>query len=440
MLVGTHLVILKSFRTGTTLLFRSPDRDRPMPYRFLVIVFLVLAKVPLDAATLKGVILANELSGSPMENVGVNALSGTNLTTSDLFGKFTLEFPQRHIGDTVHIIVKKEGYVVVNDVQLETVLPADADAAPLTVILAKEGDREQMARRFYRLKSFEAIEESYQKRLKELEDTRQATAAALTKLQQERDQTKESAEKLAEEMAKSQPGQSSELYKQAQRLFLDGKIDQAIGVLDDDKLRRSAEQAEKDLAEAIQGWRLKAQLFSLKYRFEEAEKAYEMALRHINRETDAQLWAETEVDVGIAHGELGVRVVVKAGNEHLAAPVTAYRSALEVYTREQLPQDWAMTQNNLGNALSDQADRTEGTKGAELLAQAVSAYRSALEVYTREQLPQNWATTQNNLGAALAALGNQLGGEEGLKHRREAVGFRRYPAAFRPKNHTRPAG
>jgi tetratricopeptide (TPR) repeat protein len=288
------------------LLFRSPDRDRPMPYRFLVIVFLVLAKVPLDAATLKGVILANELSGSPMENVGVNAVSGTNLTTSDLFGKFTLEFPQRHIGDTVHIIVKKEGYVVVNDVQLETVLTADADAAPLTVILAKEGDREQMARRFYWLKSFEAIKESYQKRLKELEDTRQATAAALTKLQQERDQTKESAEKLAEEMAKSQPGQSSELYKQAQRLFLDGKIDQAIGVLDDDKLRRSAEQAEKDLAEAIQGWRLKAQLFSLKYRFEEAEKAYEMALRHINRETDAQLWAETEVDVGIAHGELGV--------------------------------------------------------------------------------------------------------------------------------------
>jgi hypothetical protein len=75
------------------------------------------------------------------------------LASSDLSGKFTLEFPQRRIGDTVRIIVKKEGYVVVNDVQLETVLPVDADAAPLSVILAKEQGREEMARRFYRLKS-----------------------------------------------------------------------------------------------------------------------------------------------------------------------------------------------------------------------------------------------------------------------------------------------
>jgi hypothetical protein len=61
----------------------------------------------------------------------------------------------------VRLVVNKEGYVVVNDVQLEIVLPADADATPLTVILAKEGDREEMARRFYRLKSFDGIEESY---------------------------------------------------------------------------------------------------------------------------------------------------------------------------------------------------------------------------------------------------------------------------------------
>jgi hypothetical protein len=59
---------------------------------------------------------------------------------------------------------------------------------------------------------------------------------------------------------------------------------------------------------AIQGWRLKAHLFTLKLRFEEAEKAYETALHYINRETNPQLWAETEVDVGITHRELGIRV------------------------------------------------------------------------------------------------------------------------------------
>jgi hypothetical protein len=37
---------------------------------------------------------------------------------------------------------------------LETVLPSEADAAPLTIILAKEADREEMVRRFYGLQSF----------------------------------------------------------------------------------------------------------------------------------------------------------------------------------------------------------------------------------------------------------------------------------------------
>jgi hypothetical protein len=90
-------------------------------------VFLLRAALPIDAATLKGVVLANELSGPPMENIEVDAISGANHTESDSSGKFTLEFPQRQAGDTVRILVKKEGYVVVNDVQLQLALPADAD-------------------------------------------------------------------------------------------------------------------------------------------------------------------------------------------------------------------------------------------------------------------------------------------------------------------------
>src|SRR4029077_3376588 len=155
----------------------------------------------------------------------------------------------------------------------------------LTIILCKEGDREEMARRFYRLKSFDAIEESYQKRLKELEDTQQATAAALTKLQQERDQAKADAEKGAEQLAKNQPGQTSELYLQAKRLFLDGKIDQALKLLEDEKLHRLVAEAqerraeaEKAIEDAIQAWLLKAQLLTVQLRFDDAEKAYLQAI------------------------------------------------------------------------------------------------------------------------------------------------------------------
>ena len=59
-----------------------------------------------------------------------------------------------------------------------------------------------MARRFYRLKSFEVIEETYQRQVKGLEAMQPATAITMGKLQQERDQAKANAEKAAEGLAR----------------------------------------------------------------------------------------------------------------------------------------------------------------------------------------------------------------------------------------------
>jgi tetratricopeptide (TPR) repeat protein len=385
----------------------------------IVLIFLLAAVAQAQGATdvqgaiIQGTVVLNGEGGPGVANVQITDSAHTGGPwASDSDGGFTLDYPNRAPGEKVRLGVIKEGYVVVNWVQLDLALPKDPNANPLEIIICKEADREEMARRFYQLKGVEAIEATYQQKLKALEDENKSDAATIAKLQEERDQAKAGAEKAAAELAKNQPGQGSEMYQEAQRLFLEGKIEAAIALLDDDKLRQSAEQAEKALTDAIRGWRLKANLLKLRFRYEEAEKAYETALHYINRETQAQLWAETEVDAGITHDELGIRVDGKAGNEHLAAAITAYRSALEVYMREQLPQEWAMTQNNLAIALRDQADRTEGTKGAELLAQAVTAYRSALEVRAREQLPQEWATTQNNLGNA---LWDQAGRTEGAK-------------------------
>jgi tetratricopeptide (TPR) repeat protein len=174
------------------------------------------------------------------------------------------------------------------------------------------------------------------------------------------------------------------LYQEAERLFLAGKIEAAIALLDDDKLRQAAEQAQKALNDAIQGWRLKANLFQLKFRFEHAEKAYETALGYINRESNPQLWAETEVDLGNTHDELGIRVEGKAVNEHLTAAVVAFRSALEVYTRKELPQDWAITQYNLpgprapapgGSDRGDKKRRASGP-GSDRLPKRVGSFFS----------------------------------------------------------------
>src|SRR6516162_2885024 len=347
-----------------------------------IILILLLAAVAqaqgateVQGAMIKGSVIQNGEGGQGVGNVQITDSAHTGGPwASDTDGGFTLEYPNRAPGERVRLGVIKEGYVVVNWVQLDLALPKDPNANPLQIIICKEAEREEMARLFYRLKGDKAAEDTYQQKVKALEEENKSDAATIAKLQEERDQAKAGAEKAAAELAKNQPGQGSETYQEAQRLFLAGKIEAAIALLDDDKLRQAAEQAQKALTEAIQGWRLKASLFKLKFRFEEAEKAYETALGYVNRESNPQLWAQTEVDVGITHYELGIRVEGKAGNEHLVAAVIAYRSALEVYTREQLPRRWAATQNNLGNALSNQADRTEGTKGEELRAQAVTAY------------------------------------------------------------------
>ena len=230
---------------------------------------------------LRGVVLANELGGPPMENVEISAIAGNpNNTGAD--GKFTFTFPNKNPGDTVRLMVRKEGYVVVNDIQLELTLPADPEERPAIILLCKEGDREEMARRFYRLKSLEAIDETYKKKFEEAQN---ASAAELAKLRQERDQAKEAAEKVAEGLAKQKPGAGSELYRTAMRLFLDGKVDQALVTLSDEKLRELSKaakerkaEAEKATEEAIQAWLLKAQLFTVQFRFDDAEKAYQEAI------------------------------------------------------------------------------------------------------------------------------------------------------------------
>jgi tetratricopeptide (TPR) repeat protein len=245
---------------------------------------MVVATLRVDAAILKGVVLANEVGGQPLENVQVSA-AGTNPTVSDSFGMFTLEFPKRQPGETVRVLVKQTGQVVVNDVQLELALPANADDKVFTIVLCKEENREEMARRFYRLKSFDAIEESYRKRLKELEDTQQASAEALSELQLERDQAKAAAEKASVQLAKIQPGQDTELYRRAKRLFEAGKIDEALKLLDDQRLRsalaeaqKRREEADKAIQEAVQAWLLKGQLLTTQLRFEEANQAYLQAI------------------------------------------------------------------------------------------------------------------------------------------------------------------
>ena len=382
-----------------------------MPYILLIIVLLGLAKLPVEAATLKGVILANELSGPPIADIGIVA-DGANPDTSEDFGRFTLEFPQKKPGDRAELIVKQEGYVVVNDVQLQLTLPAKAEDKILTIILCKADDREEMARRYYRLKSFDAIEESYRRRLKELEDTQQATASALTKLQQERDQAKAAAEKASEELAKNQPGRSSELYQQAKRLFLDGKIDEAIQLLDDEKLHQALAEAKKAIQDIVQDWLLKAYLLTVQLRFDDAEKAY---LQAIAPEPDS-------FEANFAYA-----LFIQNLNRFEQAKA-AYGRCLEWARKNGKDGELPTTLNNLGVLDSVQGRMEEAGKE---FAEALQIYRELAQKSPETYRPYV-ATMLNNLGVLDSDQGRM---EEARKEFAEALQIRRELAQKNPETY-----
>ena len=210
-----------------------------MLLRIAVTSLILFAASPTVAAVLKGVVVENEVGGPPALGVEITS-TGANPTRTSADGRFALDFPRMRPGDTVRLAVGKAGYIVVNDIQLEQTLPSNPDARPLLILICRPASREEMARRYYRGRSLEAIEANYQKRLNELQS---ANAEANSRLQQERGQAISAAGKAAEEPVITRPGQTSEVYGQAMRLFLDGQIEMALKVLDEEQLRRRRRSA-----------------------------------------------------------------------------------------------------------------------------------------------------------------------------------------------------
>ena len=393
------------------------------------ILFLTGARI--DATTLRGLVIENELGGPPMANIEISAVAGANSWATQTNGAFKLEFPKKHPGDVVQIVVNKLGYVVVNEVQLRRPLPRDADSEPLTIVLCKAEVREEMARRFYRLKSFEAIEQTYEKRLAELKDGRKADAEALVRLSAERDQAKAAAEKAAEQLAKLRPELTSNLYAEATRLFLEGKVEEAIGVLDEEKLRRSLAvarelraEAQKAIDEAIQGYLLKAQLLTTQFRFDEAEMTYQMVCDAEPQNFEASFaYAKFSLDLNRYHNALEAyqrclesarKTAEKAniagalnglGNLHyrqnrMGEAHKAYEEALAFRRQlaEQNPEtylhDVAITLNNLGNLNVDRSRLEEAGKAYE---EALAIHRQLARQNSQAHLPYV-AMTLNGIG------------------------------------------
>ena len=379
-----------------------------MPPKLAAVFVLLISGLGAEASTLKGFVVANRLGGSPVSQVKISA-QGANLTETGESGSFTLQFPNAQPGDVVQVAVNKPGYIVVNYVQLRVILPKNPDSEPLTLLLCKDGQYEGWARQFYRLKSMDAVEQTYQARIKQLEESHQQTAAAMAKLQEERDQAKAEAEKAAGEVARLKPGDTSDLYAAAMSYFLKGKVQDALKILDDEKLRKSIEaaqvakiEADKSIAKAMEGYLLKARLLSTQFQFADAEGVYESAIQA----------APDSFEAHFAFGFFSQNL------NHFAIAGREYQRSLEISQRDGRQRNVASALNNLGNLDRDQNRMEQARQHFE---EALKIRRPLAQQNPDADLPY-LASTLNNLGI-LDRAQNRM--EDAHKHYEEALEIRR---------------
>src|SRR5436305_5890343 len=106
-------------------------------FTFLILIATLLA----DAGELKGIVYENEVGRSPMSGVAISS-PGANRTITDADGQFTLVFPDLKPGNEISLVVNKPGYVVVNEIQVETVvLSANPNQKLLKVFICKLASR-----------------------------------------------------------------------------------------------------------------------------------------------------------------------------------------------------------------------------------------------------------------------------------------------------------
>ena len=179
---------------------------------------------------------------------------------------------------------------------------------------------------------------------------------------------------LLEEFRNKDISKTDILYQEAFSLFINGKLDEALAVLDDAKLDAKAQDVKKEQRQVAETFLLKAQLLQLTFAFEEAAKNFEKAIT---------IFPDWQTHLTAAN-------FYKFRNEFKKAEAL-YKKALLLAEK---PHERAATLNNLANLQSDQNDYGAAEAGYK---EALAVYRELSETNPQTYLP-DVAMTLINFG------------------------------------------
>lgn len=407
-----------------------------------LVTFLILFTFGLAAAethTLKGKVTVQSSGDTPIVGAQVTSRGATPVRTYK-DGRFNLIFLEKKAGSEVFLEIKKEGYEIVNEKDLHTILRADQEKQ-IKIYMCVKGMLAQNRMKYYNIAESNILKR-HKMLVTKLEKEKKLDRETIDRLEAEKQSLLKQAKDLADKFARVNFDDVSEMYKEAFSQFQQGNIKQAIKILDTEKLVENIDRADKEISkveqiekeieerknkakitkeESIKSLILKARLCVFDFQFELAETQYEIAiaadptnfdnilefadyLREQNQFNkalplykEALSLAEGDFDRANALNSLGILY----GSIHqFPDALSSYKKALEIAERleEENPganlPHVATILNNLG-ALYNDLNRHE---------EALKSYNRALEI--REKLaagsPAAYlpyvATTLNNLG------------------------------------------
>jgi len=248
---------------------------------FLIGLILAFPKFFEAQATLRGTVAYLNSSSRPAVGVEVSAFGANSCLTNNA-GMFELVFPTKRPGDKVKIILGNKdsngnSLEIVNDkVLAQAHIPSRPDDDILDVIVCKIGQRNEAAQQYYGL-FIKTANETYEKRLREIEQAVKTGSNALVSLEAEKDKLRterDSAIAFAEEqalfVASINLDKASKLVRDAVEMLNKGQnIHNAIAILNNEKLFAAYQSASKtkikadsEIIQVIEGFELKIRLLT----------------------------------------------------------------------------------------------------------------------------------------------------------------------------------
>ncbi|WP_026451293.1 tetratricopeptide repeat protein [Aequorivita capsosiphonis] len=248
-----------------------------------------------------------------------NAVMSADFTKdaiTDNEGKFTLEFVEIPDGTAVKVKAEKSGLEVVNERDLLEVILNRNRNVPLRIYLAENGKINEAKLQLLNV-SRDALFAERDAEIRRLRGNEKESKAAIAQLESRlnleikdrfeaetllnayTDELKIKLPQYLLDLATINLDFASELYKEAYEYFKNGKLEQVIETLDEEKLRKSLDDAKLDIKkgeqlieignqtkekglllmeQTIEGFGLRGRTLSLQFKYEEAAKQYDIII------------------------------------------------------------------------------------------------------------------------------------------------------------------